>query len=169
MTYRKMNDWRGYPVDGWVAGVPDVKPAAADGILTHRALVLDADAPIDRRIDAAFAMARDADGGQLLIQLAAENQLASTLREAAGAVIFTNPDRGVRDNRGRTVSAPGRTISDDRCRCHRVAPAMPRAGRRGSPRAARRVIAWEPQGSRSGRSSPISPGNSIDRASSSRS
>ncbi len=96
MTYRKMNDWRGYPVDGWVASVPDVKPAAAAGLLTHRALVLDADAPIDQRIDAALAMARDSDGGQLLIQLAAENQLAATLREAAGAVIFTNPDRGVR-------------------------------------------------------------------------
>ncbi len=58
--------------------------------------MLDADAPIDRRIDAALAMAADADGGPLLIQLAAENRLASTLREAAGSVIFTSPNRSVR-------------------------------------------------------------------------
>jgi putative membrane-bound dehydrogenase-like protein len=96
MTYRKMTDWRRYPVDGWVAGVPEVKPAAAGEILALRASVLDADAPIDRRIDSALAMARDAAGGQLLIQLAAENRLASPLREAAGTTIFTNPDRGVR-------------------------------------------------------------------------
>ena len=75
MTYRKTNDWRGYPVDGWVASVEEAKPAALDEILTHRALVLDADAPIDRRIDAALAMARDADGGQLLVQLAARTGL----------------------------------------------------------------------------------------------
>ena len=41
-------------------------------------------------------MARDADGGQLLIQLAAENKIAYQLREAIGSVIFSNPDRSVR-------------------------------------------------------------------------
>ena len=107
MTYRKTNDWRGYPVDGWVAGVEEAKPAALDEILTHRALVLDADAPIDRRIDSALAMAKDADGGQLLVQLAAENRLASTLREAAGAVIFTNPDRSVRSVAAGLFPRPG--------------------------------------------------------------
>jgi putative heme-binding domain-containing protein len=96
MTYRKTNDWRSYPVEGWVAGVPEAKPASLDEILTRRSRVLDATAPIDRRIDAALAMAGDVHGGQLLIQLAAENRIAAPLREAAGSVIFTNPDRAVR-------------------------------------------------------------------------
>jgi putative heme-binding domain-containing protein len=58
--------------------------------------VLDAAAPIDRRIDAALAMANDPGGGLLLIQLAAENTIAYQLREAIGSVIFSNPDRSVR-------------------------------------------------------------------------
>ena len=95
MTFRKANDWRVYPVEGWVPAAPDAKPAAIDERLKRR-VVLDADAPIDRRIDAALAMAADPDGGPLLIQLAAENRLASTLREAAGSMIFDNPDRSVR-------------------------------------------------------------------------
>ncbi len=96
MTYRKTNDWRAYPVDGWVVGAPVEKPASIDDILPLRALVLDDAAPIDRRIDAGLAMTKYADGGQLLIQLAAENRLASPLREAIGSVIFSNPDRIVR-------------------------------------------------------------------------
>jgi putative membrane-bound dehydrogenase-like protein len=96
MTYRKTNDWRSYPVDGWAVNVPDVKPAALDRILAHRTVVLDAAAPIDRRIDAALAMANDPGGGLLLIQLAAENTIAYQLREAIGSVIFSNPDRSVR-------------------------------------------------------------------------
>ncbi len=27
MTYRKANDWRVYPVEGWVPAAPDTKPA----------------------------------------------------------------------------------------------------------------------------------------------
>jgi putative membrane-bound dehydrogenase-like protein len=96
MTYRKTNDWRGYPVDGWVVDLPDVEPAPLDEILVRRSLVLDAAAPIDRRIDAALAMAKDPDGGLLLIQLAAENAIAYQLREAIGSVIFSSPDRTVR-------------------------------------------------------------------------
>jgi putative membrane-bound dehydrogenase-like protein len=107
MTYRKTNDWRGYPVEGWVAGVAEVKPAPIDEVLTLRALMLDASAPINRRIDAALAMAKDATGGQLLILLAAENQIASTLREAAGSVIFTNPDRTVRSAAAGLFPRPG--------------------------------------------------------------
>jgi putative heme-binding domain-containing protein len=96
MTYRNTNDWRGYPVEGWVADVPDARPASIDEMLKHRALVLDAVAPIDRRIDAALAMAKDAIGGQLLIHLAVENKIVYQLKEAIGSVIFTNPDRSVR-------------------------------------------------------------------------
>ena len=107
LTYRKTNDWRGYPVDGWVVDVPEVRPASIDAILPLRALVLDGDAPIDRRIDAALTMAKDADGGQLLIQLAAENRLASPLREAAGSVIFSNPDRSVRAAAAGLFPRPG--------------------------------------------------------------
>jgi putative heme-binding domain-containing protein len=107
LNYRKTNDWRGYPVDGWVVDAPEVRPASIDAVLPLRALVLDGDAPIDRRIDAALTMAKDADGGHLLIQLAAENRLASPLREAAGSLIFSNPDRSVRAAAAGLFPRPG--------------------------------------------------------------
>ncbi len=96
MTYRKTNDWRAHPVEGWVVGAREETPASIDDILPLRALVLDDAAPIDRRIEAGLAMAKGAAGGQLLVQLAAENRLASPLREAVGSVIFSSPDRIVR-------------------------------------------------------------------------
>ena len=95
LTYRKANDWRTYPVDGWVATAADTISRPLDEIMSQRRLVLDESAPIDQRIDAATAMARDADGGRMLVQLAASNALGGTLREAAGSVIFVNPDRSV--------------------------------------------------------------------------
>jgi putative membrane-bound dehydrogenase-like protein len=107
MTYRKMNDWRGYAVDGWVVDLPEVNPASLDESLARRALVLDTAAPIDRRIDAALAMANDPVGGQLLILLAAENKIVYQLQEAIGSVIFTNPDRSVRAAAAGFFQRPG--------------------------------------------------------------
>jgi putative heme-binding domain-containing protein len=69
--------------------------------------VLDAAAPIDRRIDAALAMAGDVGGAQLLMQLALENRIAYQLREAIGSVIFTNPDRVVRAAAAGLFQRPG--------------------------------------------------------------
>ena len=96
MTYRKSNDWRQYRVEGWTVPLTAARPIALDRMVAHRALVLDATAPISRRIDAALAMAQDATGAQLLIGLAADNKIVYQLREAIGSVIFSNPDRNVR-------------------------------------------------------------------------
>jgi putative heme-binding domain-containing protein len=96
MAYRKANDWRHYPAHGWSVTPPAGRPVSLDQMVTARRLVLDAGAPISRRVDAALAMAQDATGGRLLIQLAAESKIAYQLREAIGSVIFMNPDRHVR-------------------------------------------------------------------------
>jgi len=125
MTYRSTNDWRGYPVEGWVVDVPDARPASIDEMLGHRTLVLDAAAPIDRRIDAALAMAKDATGGQLLIHLAVENKIAYQLKEAIGSVIFTNPDRSVRTLAAGYFQRPG---GQPRAESPTVAAIIRRAG-----------------------------------------
>ena len=97
MTHRRNNDWRTHHVDGWSpAAPPPAAPASLPTMRAHQVAVLDAAAPIDRRIDAALAMARDVTGAQLLIGLAAQNRIAYQLREAIGSVIFSNPDRAVR-------------------------------------------------------------------------
>ena len=96
MTYRKSNDWREYPVDGWITESADVRTSAPAETAARRALVVDAAAPIDQRIDAALEMAREPAGALLLIALAAEGPIAYQVREAIGSVIFSNPDRIVR-------------------------------------------------------------------------
>ena len=107
MTYRKANDWRRYPVTSWAAATPDVRPAVAGELLSKRTLVLDDKAPIDARIEAGMEMARDPDGAQLLIELAARNRIAYQVREAIGAVIFSNPDRTVRTVATGLFARPG--------------------------------------------------------------
>jgi putative heme-binding domain-containing protein len=107
VTYRKTNDWHSYPVEGWTTTAPNPASAATADMVKHRALVLDDNAPIDRRIDAALTMARDPAGGQFLIQLAAQNRIAYQLREAAGSVIFDNADRSVRSAAAGYFARPG--------------------------------------------------------------
>ena len=107
MTYRKTNDWHSYAVDGWTTTVADAIPATTAEMVRHRTLVLDDGAPIDRRIDAALAMAADPAGAQLLIQLAAQNKIAYQLREAVGSVIFDNADRSVRSAAAGYFARPG--------------------------------------------------------------
>jgi putative membrane-bound dehydrogenase-like protein len=109
LTYRKTNDWHSYPVEGWTTAAADPSPVASVDTVKHRVLVLDDGAPIDRRIDAALAMARDPAGGQLLIQLAAQNRIAYQLREAVGSVIFDNADRSVRSAAAYFARPGGRT------------------------------------------------------------
>jgi putative heme-binding domain-containing protein len=111
LTFRKANDWRAHPVSGWVTDVADSRPAApAPELIPARRLMLDEAAPIDRRIDAATALARDAEGGRMLVQLAASNRLNGTLREAAGPAIYINPDRTVRAAAVGLFPRPGGTV-----------------------------------------------------------
>lgn len=107
LTYRKSNDWRGYPVEGWVVPVAETRAVPTDELLAHRALVVDRDAPIARRIEATLALAQSAPGGRILIALAAENRLPYQLREAAGSLMFMNPDRSVRAAASGYVPRPG--------------------------------------------------------------
>jgi putative heme-binding domain-containing protein len=107
MTHRRTNDWHGYPVSAWTAEAPEAKPSSRQEMLAHRAVVTDDAAPIDRRIEAALAMATDGAGAQLLIHLAAQNKVAYQLREAIGSVIFSNPDRSVRSAASGFFARPG--------------------------------------------------------------
>jgi putative membrane-bound dehydrogenase-like protein len=110
MSFRKSNDWSAYRVSGWtpaLAAAAAAPAAPSSALLQRRTLVLDDDASIDRRIEAALAMARDPAGAALLIQLAAGKKLAYQLREAIGSVIFSNPDRSVRTVAGGFFGRPG--------------------------------------------------------------
>ncbi|HEY7502401.1 MAG TPA: PVC-type heme-binding CxxCH protein [Vicinamibacterales bacterium] len=107
IAYRKTNDWQRYAVSGWTAAVTEARPSAMDAMLTRRGAVVDDNAAIDTRIDAALAMAADPAGALLLIELAAQNKVAYQLREAIGSVIFSNPDRNVRSAAAGFFARPG--------------------------------------------------------------
>jgi putative heme-binding domain-containing protein len=107
LTFRKTNDWRAYPVDGWSTAASGDVPGRIEGLDELYALVIDDSAPIDRRIDAALSMASAPVGARLLIHLASANRLAYQLREAASSVIFSNPDRAVRTIAAGYFQRPG--------------------------------------------------------------
>jgi putative membrane-bound dehydrogenase-like protein len=107
MTYRRTNEWYAHPVTAWTAAAPEGKPSSLPGMLARRVVVTDEAAPIDRRIEAALAMAADQAGAPLLIQLAAENRIPYQLREAIGSMIFSNPDRSVRSAASGFFARPG--------------------------------------------------------------
>jgi putative membrane-bound dehydrogenase-like protein len=96
MTHRRNNDWRQYAVTGWSATAALPPAGSLQQMLSHQELVIDAAAPIDRRVEAALAMARDAAGARMLIGLAAQSKVAYQLREAVGSVIFSHADTSVR-------------------------------------------------------------------------
>jgi putative membrane-bound dehydrogenase-like protein len=148
LTYRKTNDWYRYPVTAWTTDAPEPTASTLSEMRARRTLVLDDGAPIDRRIDAALAMANDSVGAQLLIELAAQNKVVYQLRDAIGSVIFNNPDRSVRSAATGFFARPGgqarMTVADvanrsgDAARgatrfasacstCHRRGPASPGA------------------------------------------
>jgi putative heme-binding domain-containing protein len=107
LAYRKTNDWHRYPVSGWTTDAPEARPSELSDMRARRTLVLDDGAPIDRRIEAALAMANDPAGAQLLIELAAQNKIAYQLREAIGSTIFSNADRSVRAAAAGYFARPG--------------------------------------------------------------
>ena len=113
MTYRRNNDWRNYAVAGWTAVTSAAPPASLQAMLAHRSIVLDGAAPIDGRIDAALAMARDPAGARLLLALAAGNRIAYQLREAIGSVIYSHADPAVRAVAAAYFPRPGGSLRAD--------------------------------------------------------
>ena len=105
--HRRNNDWRSYAVAGWTATVAPAPSSSHQQMLLHQDLVLDAAAPIDKRIDAALAMAGDAAGARMLIGLAAQNKVPYQLREAVGSVIFSHADMAVRASAASFFPRPG--------------------------------------------------------------
>ena len=113
MTHRRNNDWHAYSVPGWNATIAPLPPASLQQLLSQQELVLDGTAPIDRRIEAALAMARDSAGARLLIGLAAQNKVAYQLREAIGSVIFGHADSTVRAVAAGYFRRPGGQMRSD--------------------------------------------------------
>ena len=102
-----LNDWRDHAVEGWARVAPADPGEPLEGLVDLKTLVLDGAARIDRRIEAAQALARSPMGGRMLIDLAEQGRLVYQIRQAVGPLIFSNPDAGVRTLASRYFLPPG--------------------------------------------------------------
>jgi putative heme-binding domain-containing protein len=98
LKHRAENDWKDYS-----AAREHAKPATTQAIDNRLAkrnadaeILLDASKPQRQRERALGRLAREADGGKLLIALAAEGKIPEDLKSAAAGPISHNPDLGVR-------------------------------------------------------------------------
>jgi putative heme-binding domain-containing protein len=111
MQYRTGNAWHAYAVTGWAP--PVAAPQAGRDLAPLLAALNDPEASIDRRVDAAAALAADPVGGLHLIGLAAQQQLSYQVRQGAGPTLFRNPERTVRVLARGYFSPPGEAPARD--------------------------------------------------------
>ncbi len=110
VNFRKSNDW--LDVLDWEEAIAGQFSARGQQVLKLRAVVTDAKRSAADRVAAALDLARDADGGRMLVSLAAEGSLPKEIRDTVQHHIFNNPDQSVRVmasdyfRRDRNVSYP---------------------------------------------------------------
>jgi putative heme-binding domain-containing protein len=109
LSFRQTNDW--YSLLDWSAiGLNTAYQRKLANMKVLSPFVLDSSLSFDERRYRADAMARDSIGGQLLIGMAAENQLDKAMKNYLGKKIFDNPDPVVRVQAGRYFKKPGNDI-----------------------------------------------------------
>ncbi|HLO79746.1 MAG TPA: PVC-type heme-binding CxxCH protein [Chitinophagaceae bacterium] len=109
LSFRQTNDW--YSLLDW--STIDLNTAYQRKLANMKVLspfVLDSSLSFDERRYRADAMARDTIGGQMLIGMAAENQLDRAMKVYLGKKIFDNPDPVVRVQAGKYFKKPGNDI-----------------------------------------------------------
>ena len=108
LAFRQSNDW--FDLLDWnKVGVGiDLEHARALSIMkVKRGIILDERQSIDEKRWNARAMAKDAIGGQMLLSMRAENILPSEIIPEVEALIFNNPDLGVRVQAANYFKKPG--------------------------------------------------------------
>ncbi len=94
LTFRQGNDWA--KLANWDELIPRTVPTVGQKMLIkQQELLSDSKSDAEKR-RTALEMARTAEGGQLLIGLAAGRSLSDELIQAVGPVILRNPDSNVR-------------------------------------------------------------------------
>lgn len=98
VNFRRGNDWAN--LLNWDEVLPPKLSVGEQKALSLRQKLLDEYTAEADKTKVATDMARDPDGGKVLVGLAADNKLSASLKQAIGAVIFENPDQSVRTMAG---------------------------------------------------------------------
>ncbi len=94
VNFRRANDW--LDVLDWEETIAGQFSERGQQVLKLRAQVVDEKQPKADRVAAALDLARDADGGRMLVSLAAEGSLSKEIKDTVRHHIFNNPDQSVR-------------------------------------------------------------------------
>jgi putative heme-binding domain-containing protein len=94
VNFRRANDW--LDVLDWEEPIAGQFSERGQQVLKLRAQVVDEKRSKAERVAAALDLARDADGGRMLVSLAAEEKLSKEIKDTVRHQIFNNPDQSVR-------------------------------------------------------------------------
>lgn len=111
VNFRRGNDWA--TLLNWTEELPTYLSANEQKMLGQRHKLLDEYVSEADKTKVALDMAKDPEGGKVLVGLAAEKRLSESLRKAVGEVIFQNPDQTVRTMASDYFLRPGvaKTVS----------------------------------------------------------
>ncbi len=104
VNFRRGNDWA--TLLNWATVLPATLSATEQNVLAMRQKLLDEYVSEADKRKVALTMARSAEGGKLLVGLAAENKLPATLKVAVAEALFANPDQSVRTMAGEYFTKP---------------------------------------------------------------
>ncbi len=108
LAFRQSNDW--FDLIDWNkvgVGIDLEHARAVSAMKVKRGIILDERQSFNEKKWNAQAMAKDAIGGQMLISMRAENSLPPEIIPEVEAVIFNNPDLGVRVQAANYFKKPG--------------------------------------------------------------
>jgi putative heme-binding domain-containing protein len=94
VNYRRTNDW--LDVLNWEETIATQFSASGQKMLKLQEQIIAANQPRAAKVEAALAMARDPEGGKMLLSLAAAGKLPDAIRDTLRHHIFNNPDQTVR-------------------------------------------------------------------------
>ncbi|CCH56659.1 membrane-bound dehydrogenase domain protein [Fibrisoma limi BUZ 3] len=92
--FRRGNDWA--TLINWEEAMPSKLSAAEQAMLAKRQILLDEYKSDTEKRRVALEMARNAEGGKVLVGLVADNKLPDNLKKAVAQAILKNPDQSVR-------------------------------------------------------------------------
>ncbi len=111
VSFRRGNDWA--TLLNWDEVMPAKMSESQQKGLSLRQKLMDEYVSEADKTKVALDMARDAEGGKILVGLAADKKLSDALRKSVGEVIFQNPDQSVRTMASDYFVRPGveKTVS----------------------------------------------------------
>ena len=111
LNFRRTNEWAN--LINWEEATADLMTESFKKMLDLKKLVGDKTQPIDKRIASAKLMAKDSDGGNMLLDMKAQYGLPDTITKSVSEEIFNNPNQNVRIVASQFFARKGQTVKMD--------------------------------------------------------